>query len=170
LLLALLARGSDSTVTSDLHFGNLGLDQKSDFSCGGQNMLRRLTLGAGILLLGLLSVTSYAQQDQIKRTIMQKVEYPGSQYLTIMGTAELAPGGTLARHTHPGIETGYILEGEGVMSIEGQPNRQMKAGDSYQVGVGVPHGLVNSSKEKPLKAMATWVVEKDKPFSSPAPK
>jgi quercetin dioxygenase-like cupin family protein len=132
-------------------------------------MIKRMSLCVATFLFVLVSLGGQAQQDQIKRTMLQKVEFP-AQYVTLVGTAELPPGGALGRHTHPGIETGYILEGDVIMSVEGQPDRQLKAGDSYQVAPGVPHSLKNASKDKPLKGLATWVVERDKPLSSPAPK
>jgi quercetin dioxygenase-like cupin family protein len=118
-----------------------------------------------VLLIG----SAYAQQGGIKRTILEKQEFPGSQYATITGIAEVAPGATAARHTHPGIENGYLLEGEASLKIQGQPERVIKAGDSFQVAPMVPHSLRNLSNDKPLKLISTWVVEKDKPLATPAP-
>ena len=132
-------------------------------------MKKRYALTALALLLLLAASLLFAQQDQIKRTMLQKIDFP-SQYVTLMGTAELPPGGSLPRHTHPGIETGYVLEGECLMSVDGQPDRVVKAGDSYLIPAGVPHSLKNSSPDKTLKGLSTWVVEKDKPLSVPAPK
>ena len=40
-------------------------------------------------------------------------------YMTIIVEAEIAPGVKVARHTHPGIETGYVLEGHGELPIQG---------------------------------------------------
>jgi quercetin dioxygenase-like cupin family protein len=132
-------------------------------------MRKRLSAGALAVLVLAAGALLFAQQDGIKRTMMQKIEYP-SGHLTLMGTAELPPGGSLPRHTHPGIETGYVLEGECLMSVEGQPDRVVKAGESYLIPAGVPHSLKNSSPNKNLKGLSTWVVEKDKPFSTPVPK
>ena len=132
-------------------------------------MTKRLSLGAVMVLVLYAAALLNAQQDGIKRTMLSKIDYP-AQHLTLMGTAELPPGGSLPRHTHPGIETGYMLEGECLMSVEGQPDRIVKAGESYLIPAGVPHSLKNASPDKPLKGLSTWVVEKDKPFSTPAPK
>ena len=132
-------------------------------------MRKRLILVALVALVLCVTVQLNAQQDGIKRTMLSKIEYP-AQHLTLMGTAELPPGGALARHTHPGIETGYMLEGECLMSVEGQPDRVVKAGESYLIPAGVPHSLKNHSATQPLKGLSTWVVDKDKPFSTPAPK
>jgi len=132
-------------------------------------MKKRLSLFAVVLLVLMAGALLNAQQDQIKRSMLQRIEFP-NQYVTLVGTAELPPGGSLARHTHPGIETGYVLEGECLMSVDGQPDRLVKTGDSYLIPAGVPHSLKNASKDKVLKGLSTWVVEKDKPLSSPAPK
>ncbi|MCK7475112.1 MAG: cupin domain-containing protein [Rhodopseudomonas palustris] len=108
-----------------------------------------------------------AQQPGVKRTPLQKVEFPDG-YVTVSGLAELPVGGSIGRHTHPGIETGYLLEGEAVMSIDGQPDKHLKAGDSY----AIPAGVVHDAKvhgDKNAKVMAVWVVDKTKPLSSPAP-
>jgi len=122
-----------------------------------------------LFLVALLIGVAFAQQNAIKRTMLQRQEFPGSQYVTVTGIAEIAPAGMAARHTHPGIENGYILEGEGNLKVQGQPERMLKAGDSFQVANTVPHSLRNLSNDKPLKVISTWVVDKDKPLATPAP-
>ncbi|RJF65257.1 cupin domain-containing protein [Rhodopseudomonas palustris] len=102
----------------------------------------------------------------IKRTPLQKVEFPDG-YVTVSGLAELPAGGRIGRHTHPGIETGYLLEGEALMTIDGQPDKHLKAGDSYSIPAGVVHDA--AAHGGGAKVMAVWVVDKTKPLSSPAP-
>ncbi|MBI5128982.1 MAG: cupin domain-containing protein [Rhodopseudomonas palustris] len=120
------------------------------------------------LTVAVLAGTAVAQQQSgIKRTPLQKVEFPDG-YVTVSGLAELPPGGSIGRHTHPGIETGYLLEGEAVMSIDGQADKHLKAGDSY----AIPAGVVHDAKvhgDKGAKVMAVWVVDKTKPLATPAP-
>ena len=58
-----------------------------------------------------LAVAAFAQQTGIKRTPLQKVEFPDG-YNTVTAIAEVPAGGAAGRHTHPGVETGYVLEGE----------------------------------------------------------
>lgn len=107
-----------------------------------------------------------AQQSGIKRTPLQKIEFPDG-YITVSGLAELPPGGNIGRHTHPGIETGYLLEGEAVMSIDGEPDKHLKAGDSYVIPAGVVHDA-KVHGDKGAKVMAVWVVDKTKPLATPA--
>ncbi|WP_322517988.1 cupin domain-containing protein [Rhodopseudomonas palustris] len=115
-----------------------------------------------------LAGAAFAQQPGgIKRTPLQKVEFPDG-FVTISGLAELPPGGSIGRHTHPGIETGYLLEGEAVMSIDGQADKHLKAGDSYAIPAGVVHDA-RVHGDKGAKVMAVWVVDKTKPLATPAP-
>jgi len=55
------------------------------------------------------------------------VSVPGRE--AVIARVELAPGARSGRHTHPGDEISYVLEGEGELLIEGQPPRKIKAGD-----------------------------------------
>lgn len=71
------------------------------------------------------------------------------------------------RHTHPGIQTAYVLEGEGVSEIDGRPDRPVKAGDAIQIPANVPHNLCAAASG--IKALAVYVIEKGKPLASPSP-
>ena len=114
-----------------------------------------------------LAGAAFAQQGGIKRTPLQKIEFPDG-YNTITATAEIQPGGSAGRHTHPGIETGYVLEGEADLIIEGKPDLHLKAGDSY----AIPAGVVHDAKvhgDKALKIIGIYIVDKTKPLATPAP-
>src|SRR3569833_2677266 len=86
-----------------------------------------------------LAVAAFAQQPGIKRTPLQKVEFPDG-YNTITAIAEVPAGGAAGRHTHPGIETGY----------------------------GVVHDA-KAHGDKSMKVLGVYVVDKTKPLASPAP-
>jgi len=63
-----------------------------------------------------------AQQTQtIQRTPLQKFDVPGTNYETVIGIAEIVPNVNVGRHTHPGPESGYVLEGDFSLLVEGQP-------------------------------------------------
>ncbi|MBL8588084.1 MAG: cupin domain-containing protein, partial [Methylobacteriaceae bacterium] len=59
-------------------------------------------------------------------------------------------------------------EGEATFQVEGQPELVMKPGTTYSVPPGAIHGAKNTG-DKPIRIVATFVVEKDKPLASPAP-
>ena len=102
----------------------------------------------------------------IKRTILQKVEVPGTNYEAILGVYEIAPGMNAGRHTHPGPETGTLTEGEMVLMIDGQPDRTVKAGESYQIPIGIVHDVRTLGGS--AKGVAVYVVPKGVPLATPA--
>ncbi|MBR0821719.1 cupin domain-containing protein [Bradyrhizobium liaoningense] len=114
-----------------------------------------------------LACAAFAQQPGIKRTPLQKIDFPDS-YTTVTAIAEVPPGGAAGRHTHPGVETGYVLEGEVDLLIEGQPEKHLKAGDSYVIPAGVVHDA-KTHGDKPLKIIGIYIFDKTKPLATPAP-
>ena len=136
-------------------------------------MTRYANAIAGLLLISILQNATQAQQppavpaQTIKRTPLQKFDVPGTNYETVIALAEIAPSVSIGRHTHPGPESGYVLEGEMVLIVQGQPDKPVKAGESYQV----PAGAVHDGRSGPqgAKVIATYVIEKGRPLASPAP-
>jgi quercetin dioxygenase-like cupin family protein len=107
-----------------------------------------------------------AASPGIKRTILQRVEVPGTNYETILGMAEISPGMNAGRHTHPGPETGTVTDGEMVLMIDGQPDKTLKAGDSYQIPAGVIHDV--RTVGGPAKVVAVYMVPKGMALATPA--
>jgi quercetin dioxygenase-like cupin family protein len=129
-------------------------------------MLKKILLGLIVVAFAGAGV-AVAQQGGIKRTPLQKVEFPDG-YNTVSGIAEIPAGGSAGRHTHPGIETGYLLEGEADLVVDGKPDQHLKAGDSYSIPAGVVHDA-KVHGDKSAKVLAVYVVDKTKPLASPAP-
>ena len=107
-----------------------------------------------------------AAEPPIKRTPLQRFDVPGTAYETVIGIAEIAPGVTIGRHTHPGPESGYLFSGGFELLIDGQAPRLLKAGDSYQVPAGAVHDAKAGSEG--AKVIATYVVQKAQPLATPA--
>jgi quercetin dioxygenase-like cupin family protein len=128
-------------------------------------MLKNIATVAFLVLLG-VSAPALAQQQTIKRTPLQKFDVPGTSYETVIGIAEIVPNVLIGRHTHPGPESGYLLDGDMTLLIEGQPPLELKAGQSYKI----PPGAIHDAKSGPkgTKVIATYVVEKGKPLATPA--
>ncbi|WP_072391061.1 cupin domain-containing protein [Hyphomicrobium sp. CS1BSMeth3] len=113
------------------------------------------------------SLPAAANQTQgIKRIPLQRFDVPGTAYETVIGIAEIAPNVSIGRHTHPGPESGYLIEGGFELLIDGEAPRMLKAGESYKV----PPRTVHDAKTGPegAKVLATYVVEKGQPIASPA--
>ena len=115
---------------------------------------------------GFLATGVEAQTPGLKRTLLKQTDGPVDGYVTVEMKVEIEPGAAIARHTHPGIETGYIAEGGTQLTIEGQGAFDLKAGDGFQVPTGAPHGGTNGSAKTVV--ITTYLVEKGKPLASPA--
>jgi quercetin dioxygenase-like cupin family protein len=103
----------------------------------------------------------------LKRTVLQKFDVPAGDRETVTALIEIPPNMDVARHTHPGPEVDYVLEGEVNLVVEGQPPKTYKVGDSF----AIPQGVVHSGRSGPngTKLVGSYVVEKGKPLASPAP-
>ena len=102
------------------------------------------------------------------RTILERHDQsgvPGKEIIT--GTATLPPGSSIGYHTHPGDEAGYVLKGSMTLKTKGQPDRELKAGDSFFNARGAIHSVVAGSDG--AVAVSSWIVDKGPAMSTPAP-
>ncbi|MDB5849902.1 MAG: cupin [Rhodoferax sp.] len=131
--------------------------------------------GAGLVLAGLFTAlltmasgAAHAQASGLTRTLVGKadVSVPGRE--AVVARVDVAAGAKAGRHTHPGDEISYVMEGELTLLVDGQPPRKLKAGESFVVPAGIVHDAHNEGAE-PTKLLGVYVVEKGKPMASPAP-
>ena len=66
----------------------------------------------------------------VTRKILSQTDGPTPGYVTLVADITIEPGVMIGRHTHPGIESAYLLEGGFDLPIEGQPTKAFKPGDS----------------------------------------
>lgn len=118
-------------------------------------------------LAAALSTGAFAQ-EALKRIELQKQLYPPDKYSTSIYMVVVPVGGVVARHSHPGVEMGYVIDGESTFQVEGQPEVTLKPESTYSVPPGAIHTAKNIG-QKPVRIIATFVVEKDKPMAAPAP-
>ena len=125
-----------------------------------------------LVVAGMLAIATgalLAQASGLKREMVGRadVSVPGRE--AVVARVEVAPGAKAGRHTHPGDEISYVLEGDsGVLLVDGQPPRKLKAGESFVIPAGVVHDAMNDG-DKPIKLVGVYVVEKGKPLATPAP-
>ena len=101
-----------------------------------------------------------------ERIPLQTTEWPPGYNSTSM-TVKFKPAGGVPRHTHPGIESGYLAEGELTIKQDGKPDMAMKAGGSWVIPADTVHAAVAGAGG--ATAIVTYVVDKTKPISAPAP-
>jgi quercetin dioxygenase-like cupin family protein len=108
-----------------------------------------------------------AQEAGFKRTILQQrdISAPGREAVT--GVTEIQPGASAPRHTHPGEEVGYVLEGTVVVEQDGSAPMTLHAGQAFLIPAGTVHGASNKTAS-PVKILATYIVEKGKPLATRA--
>jgi quercetin dioxygenase-like cupin family protein len=128
-------------------------------------MIKKIMLGLAIVAFSFAGA-AMAQQSGIKRTPLQKVDFPDG-YNVVTAIAEVPAGGASGRHSHPGVETGYVLDGELELDIDGQAPVKLKAGDSYQIPAGAIHNA--KAGDKSFKVLGIYIVDKTKPLATPAP-
>jgi quercetin dioxygenase-like cupin family protein len=110
----------------------------------------------------------YAQGAGVHRTVLQKKDLSIPGHEAVVARVEIDPGSSVGRHTHPGEEISYILDGQADILIEGQAPLHVKAGDSFVVPAGAKHDARNTGSA-PMHLVAVYVVEKGKPVATPAP-
>jgi quercetin dioxygenase-like cupin family protein len=72
-------------------------------------------------------------------------------------------GSTSGWHVHPGVETAYLLSGEMLLEMAGQPPMRMRAGDSFTLPRGAAHNGSNVGRV-PAVMVITYVVDKGAPI------
>ena len=123
-------------------------------------------LGAGAVLAAVAAI-AVAQQAGFTRTPLQDQEISDPAKHVVQVRAEFQPGVAAGRHTHPGEEFGYVLDGTIVLEIDGKPPVTLNAGQVFFVPAGMVHDGKNVGKGS-ATVIATYVVEKGKPVASPA--
>lgn len=91
--------------------------------------------------------------------------FPGADAVVMRIT--LAAGAHAGRHTHPGDEIGYVLEGEGELLVDGAPARLLRAGDAFVVPAGVVHDAHNPGATS-MRLVGVFMVDRHKPLATPA--
>jgi quercetin dioxygenase-like cupin family protein len=103
----------------------------------------------------------------VTRKILSQIDGPVPGYTTIVMDVTIEKGTKVARHTHPGIESSYVMEGSVDLPVEGQPIRSIKAGGAFQIPPETPHAG-GPPTENDIKLLINYIVEKGKPLVSPA--
>jgi quercetin dioxygenase-like cupin family protein len=102
------------------------------------------------------------QQTGTKRTDLQRhdLSAPGREVIQVR--VDFDPGYVAPRHTHPGEEIIYVIEGTLEYQIDGKPST-VKAGDVLFVPAETVHSVKNIGTGHGAE-LATYVVEKGKPL------
>ena len=104
-----------------------------------------------------------AQQVGARRIDLQRHNLSVNGREVIQNIVELEPATTAPRHSHPGEEIIYVLEGTWEYTLEGKPPATLKAGDVLFIPAGTIHSARNVGSSRG-RELATYIVEKGKPL------
>ena len=85
-----------------------------------------LCAAAGFLATGAEAQT--AATAGLKRTLLKQTDGPTEGYVTVEMRVDIEPGAAVARHTHPGVESGYLVEGGIDLAINRRRSREPEGG------------------------------------------
>src|SRR5277367_5066394 len=118
-----------------------------------------------IIASGLALRVAHSQQTAIKRTELQRhdLSTPGREVVQVR--VDFPPGVGVPKHTHPGEEIVYVLEGTLEYDLEGQPPVTLKAGEVMFIPAGTVHTAKNVGSGNGSEVSA-YIVEKGKPLAT----
>ena len=128
--------------------------------------ISRVRAAATAAALVAITVAAAAQQPAFKRTELQRADLSAPGREVVQAIAEFPPGTAVGRHTHPGEEVAYILEGTVLLEVDGKPAATKKAGEYFIIPAGTIHNATNKGKGN-AKVLATYIIEKGKPVATP---
>jgi len=100
-----------------------------------------------------------AQRQELKRADL--AASPDMEVITSI--TEVRKGETIARHSHHGTETGYVLQGS-MIQLPGQTPTMMQTGSSFMNLRDAPHSGFTVVGDQPLKLLTVHIVDKGKPL------
>lgn len=133
------------------------------------HMRTTLILVAAMLIIAggfALHVTRAQKQFDIKRTDLQRhdLSVPGREVVQVR--VDIPVGTAFPKHSHPGEEMVYMIEGVLEYQLEGRPPVTLKAGEVLFIPAGTVHAVKNVGSGNGAE-LATYIVEKGKPLLVP---
>src|SRR5262245_4055815 len=107
--------------------------------------------------------TTVQQAPGLLRTDIQQHELSVPGRVVIQNRVDLGAEAPVVRHKHPGEEIIYVLEGILEYSLDGQEPIVVEAGEGLTVPAETVHSVRNVGTGRAVE-LATYVVDKDKPF------
>ncbi len=126
--------------------------------------LIRIVLKSGVACVLFAGLLSASAQDSPARSEMRRADLSGAPGMEVISsTLEFKPGDEVQRHTHHGVESGYILQGAKVQ-YPGKEPVAIETGAPILNLRDVIHGGYKVVGDKSLKLFTVHIVDKGKPL------
>ena len=127
------------------------------------NTTRVMAVALLIVISSFALHVAQAQFPGLKRTNLMRndLSAPGREVVQVR--VDFPPGLVAAKHSHPGEELVYVIEGLFEYQLEGEPAVTLKAGDVLFIPAGKIHSVKNVGSGNGAE-LATYIVEKGKPL------
>jgi quercetin dioxygenase-like cupin family protein len=125
--------------------------------------MTRMMVAVLIAGSGLALHVTHAQQPGISRTdaLRHDLGVPGREVIQVR--VDFDRGVAFGKHSHPGAEVAYVLEGGLEYQFEGEAPVTLKAGEALFIPAGMIHTAKNVGMGNAAK-LATCIIEKGKPL------
>ena len=127
------------------------------------NTTRMMVLAMLIAGSGLTALVTNAQQPGITRSDIVRHDLGVAGREVIQVCVDFAQRVAFGRHSHPGAEVAYVLEGTLEYQFEGESPVTLNAGEALFIPAGTIHAAKNVGTGNAAE-LATYIVEKGKPL------
>jgi quercetin dioxygenase-like cupin family protein len=122
---------------------------------------KQLITTALVATSALIAQAALAQKE-IGRTELTRHDLGDSVHEVIQTRVDFPEGTAFPKHSHPGAEVAYVIEGNMEYQFAGKPPFILKKGDSLFIPAGTVHSAKNVGSGN-ASELATYVVQKGKP-------
>ncbi len=127
-------------------------------------MTRSLPTLAACALLATAWAADTPQGDLPQRQELQRAALATSPDMEVITSiSEIRKGETVPRHSHHGIETGYVLQGA-LVQLPGQAPTLLQTGSTFLNQRDVPHAGFTVVGDQSLKLLTVHVVDRSQPL------
>jgi len=138
---------------------------------------RNTRLGVALAAVTLVTFGSFSQaaeaghdaqpaknwQSGLHRTDLVRQDLEVAEREVIQVRVDFDAGVVSPKHSHPGVEVAYVIDGTFEYQLEGRPPVTLKAGDSLYIPAGTAHVAKNVGGAK-ASELATYIVKKGTPL------
>ncbi|MEU3354405.1 cupin domain-containing protein [Streptomyces sp. NPDC037389] len=99
----------------------------------------------------------------VTRTLLQKHPSPAEGWDAVQTLVQIPRHRESGRHSHPGVEVGYIIRGDVLMEFDDRPPLRLRTGDPFFIPEGAIHNARNVGTVTTMM-LSTYVVDGAKPL------